>query len=185
MLNTASLIIRFILLCFVVGCSTMKSVESKYQSRFDFSAVESYSTYGRNSAFTEYQSISDVDRNSIELALEHIFDKKGLSYQAVDQADVIIAYYLVGRSSKALDKYNRGVKYCEYCLRFTDEGGSKKRWKLEPGNLIVDVINQKNKRSVWRGVYPLSIGQKDNSQDIQDKIDEALEIMLQDFPVNP
>ena len=81
-----------------------KPIETKYQVKFNFSAVESYSVFGRNSAFTEYQNLSDVDRNSIELVIENIFDKKGLSYQAVEQAepDIKVTYPLSGSNSLRL-----------------------------------------------------------------------------------
>ena len=127
--------------------------------------------------------MSDGTRNSIELAIEQVFDKSGFVYRTINEADVVIGYHLVGRNSKELVQYNKGVKYCQPCLSGGKEKLKKTDWRYTPGSLILDVINSKNSRSIWRSVYPLKIEKEDNSKDIQDKIYAAIEQMLKAFPV--
>jgi hypothetical protein len=37
---------------------------------------------------------------------------------------------------------------------------------------------------VWRSVYPLKIKEKDNSREVQEKIYNAIDVMLKDYPNN-
>lgn len=147
---------------------------------FDFSAIESYSLYGRNSSFSELQSISDVTRNSIEIAIENAFDKLGYHYQLLDDADVVIGYHIV-RRPKDLKAYNASVRYCRACLPSSNTGHEKNR-NASGGSLIIDVVSLKKNRTVWRSVSQLRIRDKDNSLEIQDKLEQTIYTMIQNLP---
>jgi hypothetical protein len=166
------------------GCVSQKAALSKYQTRYNFSDIKSYSTYDRSSEFSDFQNISDATRNSIELAIEQVFDKNGYFYAQVDKSDVVIGYHLIGNNNKELDKYNKGVGYCQYCLRGGEVAKGKKSWHMVPGSLILDVVNSKNNRSIWRSVYHLQIDEDDNSREVQKKIYQAIDNMIKRFPHN-
>lgn len=168
---------------FFLGCSSQPPATAKYKSNFNFSTIESYSTYPRNSAFGESQKISFATRNNIEIAIEQGLDSKGLIYQSNDKADVVIGYHLID-NFQDLKKYNQGVKYCDPCLHSGLAVQDKKAWKLLPGSLVLDVVDQKDKRSVWRSVYPLKINPKDNSQEVQVKIQQAIAYMIKTLPLD-
>ena len=85
-------------------------------------------------------------------------------------------------TSFELDKYNREVKYCGYCLRAGQATHAELENKLRPGSLILDIIDPKSQRSVWRSVYPLKFKADDNSREMQEKISTAVDSMLRDFP---
>ena len=165
------------------ACSSSRPALSKFRSNFNFSQVSSYSFYDRNSDFSDFQNISDATRNSIELAIEQVLDKNGFEYQLPNSADVVVAYHLIKQNAKELNNYNKGVGYCSYCLRGGETQKGKKQWKIMPGSLIIDIVNPKNKRSVWRSVYHLNINaNKDNSKEAQLKIYQAIEAMMAKFP---
>ncbi|MEW6990331.1 DUF4136 domain-containing protein [Colwelliaceae bacterium 6441] len=165
----------------LLSCSSNPFATAKYKSNFNFSTIESYSTYARNSAFGEFQNISDTTRNSIEIAIEKVLDRRGFHYKNNENSDVIIGYHLIGKLDD-LKKYNRGVRYCDPCLHAGLAVKNKKAWKMIPGSLILDVVHQKNKRSIWRSVYPLMIKPKDNSRQVQKKIQQAIANMMKTLP---
>ncbi len=169
-------------LCFLTGCSTKQVVKVKYQEIYDFSKVKKYSLYKREHEFNEWQSISDALRNDIELAIENTLDKKGYQYTEVDSSDIVITYYLVGNSQKNFQRYNNGVNYCSYCLVYEPSGSRADLLDTTVGSLVIDAVDMKTKRSVWRSSYPLKIKAKDNSQEIQDKVHELVEVMLDELP---
>lgn len=165
------------------GCTLPRPAYSKYQTNFNFSKVSSYAFYKRNSDFSDFQNISDVTRNGIELAIEQVLDKNGFIYRFEKDADIIVTYHLVNKSSKELTSYNKGVKYCSYCLRGGEVQKGKEQWRIIPGSLIIDVIDPEKKRSVWRSVYDLKINaEKDNSKEIQLKIYQAIDAMIEKYP---
>ena len=187
MVKALKIKIEFVAVClsvlFLFGCSSQLPATAKFKSNFDFSTIESYSTYPRNSTFGESQNISYGIRNNIEIAIEQGFDNKGLTYQSNEKADVIIGYHLI-QSSADFKKYNQGVKYCDPCLHSGLAVNDKKSWQLLPGSLVLDVVDQKDKRSVWRSVYPLKIKPKDNSQEVQEKIKQAIAYMMKTIPLD-
>ena len=164
------------------SCSSSRPAFSKYQTSFNFSKVPSYALYNRNSDFTDFQNLSDATRNSIELAIEQVLDKNDFVYLIENEADIIVTYHLVSQNSKELERYNKGVAYCSFCLRGGAEK-NKKQWVIRPGSLIVDVIDPTKKRSVWRSVYALNIdAEKDNSKEMQLKIYQAIDAMIEKYP---
>ena len=165
----------------LVACSTITATTS-FRDGFDFSSIESYSTYGRNSTFGDLQNLSDSTRNNIELAIEQGFDGNGFSYKTLKKADIVIAYHLLDHRAFELEKYNREVKYCGYCLRAGQATHAELENKLRPGSLILDIIDPKSQRSVWRSVYPLKFKADDYSRETQEKITTAVDSMLRDFP---
>jgi len=170
------------LLISLVSCSSINSATTSFRDVFDFSSVESYSTYGRNSAFGDLQNLNDTIRNTIELAIEQGFDENGFRYKISENADVMIAYHLLNQNFAELNKYNQQVKYCGYCLNAGKNSRVELEKKLRPGSLILDIIDPKSQRSVWRSVYPLGFKAQDNSQEMQKKISNAVDSMLRDYP---
>jgi len=160
----------------------MKQAGVVYQTGFDFNQVSSYSMYERNSVFVEFQSINDVTRNGIEIAIEKSMEKQGFSYSELDQADVIVSYHLISQTRADISQYNKNVLYCTYCLRASNWHSEQKNWNLAAGNLIIDLIDPKTKRSVWRSVYPLDIDIEDNSRKVNSKIKSAISAMLALYP---
>jgi len=172
----------FIGLLLLLSACSSQTATAKYRSSFNFSSLNNYSTYDRNSPFSEYQSISDAKRNSIEIAIEKALDKKGYNYQLVEAADVVVTYYLINNNNKELKEYNKGIRYCHWCLKSGSEDVNNKHWKMKAGSLIIDFVDTKDNRSVWRSVYPLGIKEKDSSFDIQEKIVLAITSMMAQLP---
>lgn len=177
-------LVLFVLLC-VNGCAAFKEAGAVYQTSFDFSKVESYSLYERNSEVIEFQKIDDITRNGIEIAIEKSMDAQGFFYSEMDVADVVVTYHLVGRRGRDISTYNESVRYCSYCLRANTWQSENKNWELSPGQLIIDLVDPKSKRSVWRSVYPLDIDVEDNSQEVNRKIQSNVASMLALYPSQP
>jgi hypothetical protein len=166
----------------LTACSLSNVATTTFRNGFDFSTVESYSTYERNSAFGDLQNLSDSTRNTIELAIEQSFDENGFNYKVLKKADIVIAYHVINHNFNELKSYNQQVKYCSYCLKAGQASRRELQAKLRPGSLILDIVDPKSQRSVWRSVYPLGFKEKDNSQEMQKKISDAVDSMLQDYP---
>ncbi len=181
-MNNIRLLSCLALISSLFSCSSSNVATTSFRGNFDFSTVESYSTYDRNSSFGELQNLSDSTRNTIELAIEQGFDGNGFSYKTLKKADIVIAYHVINHNFNELKNYNREVKYCGYCLKAGQASRIELQAKFRPGSLILDIIDPKAQRSVWRSVYPLGFKEKDNSREMQEKINDAVDSMLQDYP---
>lgn len=177
-----SIFILSVLFCVLtVGCSSPKVASVKYSALFDFSTVKNYSFYQRNSDFSDWQSLSDTRRNSIELAIEKAMAEYGFSYVPTNKADVIFTYYWADHGGAEFKRYNEGVVYCSYCLTHSHTGDRSDKLMMNAGSLIIDAIDPRSKRSVWRTSYPLKIKDKDNSHEMHEKVIQAVNVMLKNF----
>ncbi|NQY87048.1 MAG: DUF4136 domain-containing protein [Colwellia sp.] len=179
MLKLLSITLLFTLLN---ACSSGHNVGVVYHNSFDFSQVKNYSLYNRNSAFTDSQSLIDIRRNTIEIAIEGNMSNKKFNYAEPEQADVIVTYYLLNDIAEEYEKYNAVVRFCVQCLRANTWQTTNQYSKITKGSLIIDLVDPKKKRSVWRSVYPLNIDVKDNSAEVNEKILQAVSLMLALYP---
>lgn len=165
---------------FIAGCSS--SPETSFNEEFDFSSVKTYSLFPRDSKFTELQEMSDFQRNRIELAVENQMEQQQFSYSQFEQADVIISYFLVGSSLRDLQKYNKGVKACLACSQNEQAALNK---KIRTSMLILDVLDSKRKRSVFRGYAKVDLDPENTSEENQQETTQAVQLILSKFPPKP
>jgi len=172
----------FILFLLFTACSSNQKAGVVYHDRFNFSEVKSYSLYERNSIFSEAQNLLDTRRNAIEIAIERTMANKKFSYAAIDEADVIITYHVFNGKPGDFSKYNQVVHFCAHCLRATTWQTENQYSKVSHGSIVLDIVDPKQRRSVWRSIYPLNIKDKENSAETNDKIKHAVATMLAQYP---
>lgn len=173
-----------LLLTLINACSSRQNTGVVYHDSFDFSQVKSYSLYNRNSPFTDSQSLLDSRRNAIEIAIERTMSSNDFDYLEPEQADVIVTYYLLNGKIKDYSNYNRVVRFCVHCLHANAWQTNHQYSNIARGSLILDLVDPKSKRSVWRSAYPLDIKVKDNSAKLNKKIQQAVIAMLALYPKN-
>ncbi|MDP7592400.1 MAG: DUF4136 domain-containing protein [Litorilituus sp.] len=169
-------------LFFLTACSSVKNAGVVYHQSFNFSAVKKYSLYERNSSFTDSQSLLDAHRNAIEIAIEMVMAKHSFNYTNLAQADVIVTYHLLNGNRQEYTNYNQVIRFCSYCLRASAWQTADKYKEPRLGSLILDIVDPKKQRSVWRSVYPLAIKDEDNSATSNEKIQHAITTMLAQYP---
>ena len=179
MFKVVSISLFFILLS---ACSSTHNFGVVYHERFDFSQVKNYSLYNRNSPFTDSQSLLDTHRNAIEISIESTMASLGFEYITLEKAGLIVTYFVVNGNSKEYARYNEVVKFCVHCLRASTWQSNQQPLKNPVGSLIVDLIDPKTQRSVWRSAYPLESDSKDNSAQLNAKIRQAVTVMLSQYP---
>lgn len=181
-MTTIRLLCCIILSFYIVACASPRQVNAYSRAGFDFTRVQTYSIYDRNSSFSDLQNLSDSTRNTIEFSIERALESSGFIYKNYQEADIIVTYYMIEANILDLQNYNQEVQFCGYCLRVDKTQRKKLTKSYRPGSLVLDVINAKNQSSVWRSVYPLALKEKDNSQEVEEKINNAIHIMMQGYP---
>ena len=179
--------IKILLTCLLIvsvsGCSSMKNPVIYYND-FDFAQVKTYSFYTSGSKFFDSQSLSHSQRARIEMAIEKSLNAQNFHYSELDQADIIVTYHLVKNQPKDYLNYNKAVLFCSHCLRANAWKQDNSDWLVYQGGLIIDLVDPKRKRSVWRSIYPLKYDVKDNSRELNEKVIAAVDIMLTQYPKN-
>jgi hypothetical protein len=172
----------FFSLFLLTACSSYQDAGVVYHHNFDFSAVKNYSFYERNSSFTESQNLLDVHRNAIEIAIERAMAENHFNYSSLEQADIVVTYHVLNGNRQEYSKYNEAIHFCNHCLRASAWQTENKYKEPRFGSLILDIIDPKKQRSVWRSAYPLEIKGEDNSAISNEKIQQAITAMLAQYP---
>lgn len=179
-LSTFSSTLLALLLFSISACSAHS--DAVYLTTFNFSNVKTYSIYQRDSTFTETQNLTDSRRNSIEIAIEKILEQQGFQYQEVDKADLVITYHMLNGKKNDYHDYNKEVRFCNLCLKANNWYNKGSGLTVKKGSLIIDLVDPKIKRSVWRSIAPLNIKDKDNSRVVNEKIQQEVMLMFQQYP---
>ena len=172
-----------VIVLMLMSCSQQINAKIRFNPNYNFQQIKSYGLFSRSSSFAEIQNLTDATRNTVEMTIEQMFDQQGFVYQEVEQADVIISYYLIDNNYQELKQYNNKVKYCLPCLR-GGENYTTRPWLNIPGHLIIDILDGQSQSSVWRSVHPLQIQGADNSQEKKTKMNQTIGLMLNQFPNN-
>lgn len=168
----------FLILMVLPSCGIKTSVQTK--EGFDFKQVKTFSVFPRSSEFVNLQELSDFQRNRIEMAIEQSMESHQYLYVDHEQADVVVSYFWAGRSLKELAKYNSKVKACIGC---TKEEKSNYNRKIRLSTLIIDVLDSKSYRSIYRNLTILKLNGKNNSEENQQIIASTVTDLLADFPL--
>lgn len=168
----------------IVGASLMLAScatppKTTHSESYNFSIVKSYSLFPRESKFTELQRMSDFQRNRIELAIENQMEAQDFEYKELEKSDVVISYFLVGRSLSDLKRYNRRVKACLGCSKKEQERLNK---DIRTSMIILDVLDNTKKRSIFRGYSKVKIDEENTSDENQQEMVEAISTILSQFP---
>lgn len=170
----------FFTLTLLSSCSTQVGHVVDYQHSFPFSNVKSFSLFPRNSNFYNNQSLPDATRNRFELAIESALEAQGFNYVPIDRANVIVSYFSVSENRGQLLKYNRAVRFCLSCSHQPNRQMLADNYP--EGTVIVDILDTKSERSVWRGLFKLSSYAQKSDARKEQAIRAGITSMLSQFP---
>ena len=164
------------------ACSSIPDIGVAYHGDFNFFQVKSYSLYHRNSPFTDSQNLIDIRRNAIEIAIERSMSQQNFDYIEPEKADIIVTYFFLNGKPREYVQYNNVARFRAQCLQARTWKTTQQSLNIKKGSLVLDLFDPKKKRTVWRSAYPLNIDIKDNSAKLNKKIQQAVSLMLAQYP---
>jgi hypothetical protein len=164
----------------VTGCATM-TVSSHVRSGIDFSRYDTYD-WGPADALPTGDARLDRDpffKDHLLGAVEKHLAARGLERSSSDTPDLLIHYHASINRRVNVFGVDREHGYC-----FDDEC---KAWvnDYEAGTLVLDLVDRRSNRVIWRGWAQDSVEDMLNDRDrMAQKIDEAVARMMALFPLN-
>jgi hypothetical protein len=167
-----------------------------FKSDYDFSQVRKIAFYDDSGLISGNNPIplSDMERDRIDLSLEHALRNKGyemLPEKDADQAQLLISWTLVMNDKTDVRTYETpamGIGYSRYggynrysmynCWGCTQTEVSVQNYT--EGTFIVDMIDPKLKKSVWRGLIQSRL--KGKLEHDQDKYNAVADSIFASFP---
>ncbi len=167
-------VLTFLLSLFMAGCSTLE-VNVDYDEGFNFAAVESFKVV-HNIREGENTLVND----RITAAIESELKKKGY-VKATNDADLVFVYHY-----NAKDKVDIRTDYQMVGYGGFGYGGAMitrtSAYNYTEGTIIIDALNPKTKKIVWRSVGTLEVQEKETPQEKREYVNKIIKEMLEKYP---
>jgi hypothetical protein len=163
------------LMGFVVSCSTIYGVQYDYDKQADFKNLKTYDWM----TVPEKADIDILNVERVKRAVNAELKAKGLMMTS-DNPDFLIAGPLVKKEE--VQVMNVGSGYVPAWGGPMSDGGTS---EYEEGSIIMDFVDAKSKKMIWRGVAKAEIDNADTPEKKEKLINEAVQEILKNFPPKP
>ena len=164
----------------VTGCATTMNVSSHVQRGVDFSR---YRTYDWGPADALPTGDPRLDKNPffqdhLQGAIEKQLATRGFERSTSGTPDLLIHYHASINQRIDVNRLDREYGYCY------DEDCHTRVMEYEAGTLVLDIVDTRTNRVIWRGWAQDSVeGVLDNEDRMARKIDEGVTRMLARLPL--
>jgi len=167
--------IIFVLLLVFSGCSTLE-VNVDYDEAYNFNEQKTYSI---NREFKDGENSLFIDR--VKKAINMNLEAKNYKQITSSQADFIVTF-----NAKVENKTSTYTDYQMVGMGRYRYGGAMisttSSYNYDDGTLVIDVINPKTKKIVWRGVGQAEVQQQDTPSEKQKYLNEIVTKIMEKFP---
>lgn len=166
------------------ACSTNYTPESDQSSQYDFSSIKTYSVIGDE----QYKNpmFSDIDRVRFDSAIDDSMQQRGKFKVSESEADVLVSYFVVTKDKiKINSTYSGG--YYGHGYGHSGYGGSISNISTRnyvEGTLVLDVIDNKTKQSVYRSTLVKPIKSYDSIEERKQAINTVVNKMFKALPIS-
>lgn len=172
------------------GCTTQPRVETDYQADFDFSSLKTFDVAETKQDSKESILVSPFTLSHIHSSLEGELARRYQSTATGAKPDFVVSYHVVieekidPRSYNDLygfGYYGRGYRYPSPFLYGAGTGVQV----YNQGSLIIDIVDAKTEKPIWRGVSEKRLSRGMAPQQQREVLSRAvIEVIAQFPPVN-
>lgn len=166
------------------ACSSNYVPETDQSSSYDFSKVDTYSVIGDEQL--KNPMFSDIDRERFDAAIDISMRQHDVEEVTADKADVLVSYFVVTKDKvKVNSSYSGGYASSCYRCGYGYGGGVthiSTRNYVE-GTLVVDIIDNDTKRSVYRSTLTKPLKSYETTQEREQAINKVVSDMMEKLPI--
>lgn len=169
-----------ILLLFLPSCSPL-SVKHDYDVEFDF---RGYKTYAWSEADMPDDELArnPLVKRRVREAVDETLGSKGYSLTDREEADFLVVTHAGIKERMRVQDYGR---YGWYDPWWGPYGGRIEVSYYEEGTLVIDIVDAKDKKLVWRGMGTGIVNKHAKPEKMQEEINEDVKKILAPFPPGP
>jgi hypothetical protein len=169
------------------GCTTQPKVETDHQADFDFSSLKTFVVAETKQDSKENILISPFTLSHIHSALEAELAKRYQGISTAAKPDFIVSYHVVIEEKldpRSYDDlygfgyYGRGYRY-PYPF-FRGPGAGLRVYNQ--GSLIIDIVDAKTEKPIWRGVSEKRLSRTMAPQQQREVLSRAVTEVISQFP---
>ncbi|QQX79095.1 DUF4136 domain-containing protein [Shewanella sp. KX20019] len=172
------------------ACSSLKT-SSDYDPGVNFTDVKTYAWVEKKTANGAYHLDGLMDQR-VRAAVDAQLQLKGLSMVSADKADVLVNYLTKVDKKINVDSFNTNYGYNPY---YYGAGWSRGGMGMghtqttvreyEVGTLIVDLVDAKSAKLMWRGSVADTVRDKDTPEERVEVVNTAIGALMQNYPPKP
>ncbi|AQT59838.1 DUF4136 domain-containing protein [Cellvibrio sp. PSBB023] len=171
----------------LAGCSSQPYVETDHQAGFDFASLKTFSVAETKQDAKENILISPFTLSHIHAALESELGKRYQPGAAGSKPDFIVSYHVVVEEKIDPRSYNDlyGFGYYGVGYRYPRPyflGTNTGLRVYNQGSLIIDIVDAKTDKPIWRGVSEKRLSRGMAPQQQREVLSNAVVDVLAQFP---
>ena len=161
------------LLILLSGCSTLE-VNVDYDDSYDFTKVKKVAVVHEHQA-----SDNSLLNDRIINALNKNLESKNYVNLASNEADLIFVFY-----TNAKDKTQVNTEYMTMGMRYRFGGmmATTSTYEYTEGTLVIDALNPKTNKIVWRGIGTKELSEKKTPQEKTQAVNKIVTKIMEKFP---
>lgn len=157
----------------ILACSTM-TVRADHDSQHDFSSYESFAIFERQGKEQRQPQMSPIVDRRIGAAMAAELEAKGFESTSPRDADFLVTFYTAVRRRVVI--HHSGWYGWR---RWGWHGGTRWVDSYPEGSLVIDIVDQRDRQLVWRGVGE---GAFTKSNPSDEKVAKRVAKILSSFP---
>ncbi|QBF81885.1 DUF4136 domain-containing protein [Shewanella maritima] len=176
----------FIAIAALSACSSLKT-NSDFDPGVSFDQYKSFAWIEKKSD-SQYHLDGLMDQR-VRNAVNNEMTAKGLKQVGAESADLLVNYLTKVDKKINVDTFHTNYGYNPYYYRGWGYGGSMQSHttvrEYEVGTLIIDLVDNKTDKLVWRGTVADTIKNKSTPEEREQLINEAINKVMLNFPPKP
>ncbi len=165
---------------FTISCASIYGVQHDYDKQVNFANLKTYGWM----PIPEKANINSLNVERVKNAVNAEMKAKGLMMTS-DNPDFLIAEHLGKKDKVQVTDWGYGYgPHGGYWGGYWGPGGVS-TYEYEEGSLILDFVDAKSKKMIWRGVAKAQIDSADTPEKKEKLINEAVNEILKNYPPVP
>ncbi len=161
---------------FTVSCSATYDVTYYYDPQTNFSDLKTYDWM----QVPETPGIDSLVVQRVKNAVDAELKAKGLMMTS-NNPDFLIAEHLGKKDQVQVTDWGYGYGHRGYRGGYRGTGGVSV-YQYEEGSLILDFVDAKSKKMIWRGVAKAEVQKVDTPEEREKRINAAVKEILKKYP---
>ena len=169
------------------GCATGAQVRVDFDPKTDFQALRSYAWAPMTAEERQQKSRNSLTHERIQSAVDAHLAARGYKKVAEAQADFLVTHSVTVESRTQVNETRMSVGYGRYGAHGGVGVGygipvDTTVYQYKVGTLVIDVIDAKQKRLVWRGSGERTLGEDQAPEKRTEIINTTVNEVLSRFP---
>ena len=169
------------------GCATGAQVRVDFDPKTDFQALRSYAWAPMTTEERQQKSRNSLTHERIQSAVDAHLATRGYKKVAEAQADFLVTHSVTVESRTQVNETRMSVGYGRYGAHGGVGVGygipvNTTVYQYKVGTLVIDVIDARQKRLVWRGSGERTLGEDQAPEKRTEIINTTVNEVLSRFP---